>query len=812
MLRKIAIALFLPTCACAVPNSFTAATTASASQVNENFQFVEQGKGDLSSIFTPSGYTPGDLTHSGSSVAEHLKGLDNFLSATPGGELGGTWASPTLDDGITVSGWTLGSPTIAGVGAPAPTANGQFVWDNDDFRLLAGNGSSSVVFIPASGISGGISMTSAGVVTTLTGDSATSFFAAGQLELARGGTGGDASAFGTGLLGLSSGTLTDVDTFGEWVTAVGITGTCNSTSVVFGDGTCAVPSAAASALDTAGVDLRYDSTLQCFYPDFNGNSTHDAGVTEQCLDGTIGDGTSAPFDGRRAYCDPISYEFNGTTTTSGIQECVDYLGTIGGGEVRLSGRGYFITTEIVIDEDQEIMIRGAGRLASSIQCLSASGCTATRVLHVLDNGVTLRDFGIVINTAARDAGIEVGSAADYASNVVIEDVSIDGNSAEVAGSRVGAGIRMRSLENRVYGGEIRWFSDGVRLEATTTGGVNAVHLGVDVRSTDTCVDTNVGGDIANEGDAFNVVITDSKCQDINGSAIVLRGGSANPTNYNSLHLSDSHIENAAAGVDVIGAAGSYDPNVYVENTTFAETVTAVTADANSNTTIIVSASGLDSNDCITHNGTGYVYTHSLYSSGSPCTPTVNGSTSFWRSFDSDVAWIDEAFTLTADAKGLTASANDSDTSLATTAFTQQEINGAGGRSVTCSSGSCDADAELYTVSYSFPWLASSVVATNDIVVHEVESTFTPTRWACVADGGSGLTTIDASIEECNSNGASCTGIGATSTVTATNTTVADTAFTDTTLTAGNWLKFTFGTITWTSPGTFSCTLRGTRND
>ena len=44
----------------------------------------------------------------------------------------------------------------------------------------------------------------------------------------------------------------------------------------------------------------------------------------------------------------------------------------------------------------------------------------------------------------------------------------------------------------------------------------------------------------------------------------------------------------------------------------------------------------------------------------------------------------------------TPSADDNDTSLATTAYTQTEINAMGGRSLSASSGSMDADAELYT--------------------------------------------------------------------------------------------------------------------
>lgn len=60
--------------------------------------------------------------------ADYLVGTANgTLSAeiavgtTPGGELGGTWASPTLDDSVTVTGWVLGAST-----ATTPAAN-----DND---------------------------------------------------------------------------------------------------------------------------------------------------------------------------------------------------------------------------------------------------------------------------------------------------------------------------------------------------------------------------------------------------------------------------------------------------------------------------------------------------------------------------------------------------------------------------------------------------------------------------------------------------------------------------------------------------------
>ena len=50
--------------------------------------------------------------------ADYLVGTTNsglsaeiVVGATPGGELGNTWASPTIDDSVTVTGWVLGTST-----------------------------------------------------------------------------------------------------------------------------------------------------------------------------------------------------------------------------------------------------------------------------------------------------------------------------------------------------------------------------------------------------------------------------------------------------------------------------------------------------------------------------------------------------------------------------------------------------------------------------------------------------------------------------------------------------------------------------
>lgn len=67
-----------------------------------------------------SGGVTGDTLAAMTSITEG--GNDVYNSAdTPGGELGGTWASPTIDDNVTVTGWIVGSSD-----ATTPAAN-----DND---------------------------------------------------------------------------------------------------------------------------------------------------------------------------------------------------------------------------------------------------------------------------------------------------------------------------------------------------------------------------------------------------------------------------------------------------------------------------------------------------------------------------------------------------------------------------------------------------------------------------------------------------------------------------------------------------------
>jgi hypothetical protein len=177
------------------------------------------------------------------------------------------------------------------------------------------------------------------------------------------------------------------------------------------------------------------------------------------------------------------------------------------------------------------------------------------------------------------------------------------------------------------------------------------------------------------------------------------------------------------------------------------------------------------------------------------------------------------FSITPGTNGkLDASALLTDSTLTTTQILDGTIDGEdmnasyAGRSLTETAGSpdvLDTDAELYTQGYTF-WLKAPAT-TDDFLFVKVPTTATPTSFDCVANGGT-LTTIDITIHECNSNGASCATIGAVNTVTVVDTDTPDTSFTDTTLTAGNWLRAVVGTVTWTSPGFITCTLKVTVDD
>lgn len=81
-----------------------------------------------------------------------------------------------------------------------------------------------------------------------------------------------------------------------------------------------------------------------------------------------------------------------------------------------------------------------------------------------------------------------------------------------------------------------------------------------------------------------------------------------------------------------------------------------------------------------------------------------------------------------------AGADTNTTALATTSFVQQEINGAGQRSLTCASGNCDADVELYTRIESIA-IDNPVAGDSGTVQLMFPTAVTLTRVACSTDVG-----------------------------------------------------------------------------
>jgi hypothetical protein len=76
---------------------------------DNTLQEVAQKVDDL----TAAGGAPTDVNYLVGTASGSLS-AEIEVGTTPGGELGGTWASPTLDDSITVDSWTLSAPTVTG--------------------------------------------------------------------------------------------------------------------------------------------------------------------------------------------------------------------------------------------------------------------------------------------------------------------------------------------------------------------------------------------------------------------------------------------------------------------------------------------------------------------------------------------------------------------------------------------------------------------------------------------------------------------------------------------------------------------------
>ena len=92
-------------------------STANTLDARINGATVNLGTGGAGGAPTTVNYLVG--TADGTLSAEIVVGT------TPGGELGGTWASPTLDDGVTVDAWVMGASTATFQASSVSTSSGQ---------------------------------------------------------------------------------------------------------------------------------------------------------------------------------------------------------------------------------------------------------------------------------------------------------------------------------------------------------------------------------------------------------------------------------------------------------------------------------------------------------------------------------------------------------------------------------------------------------------------------------------------------------------------------------------------------------------
>lgn len=125
---------------------------------------------------------------------------------------------------------------------------------------------------------------------------------------------------------------------------------------------------------------------------------------------------------------------------------------------------------------------------------------------------------------------------------------------------------------------------------------------------------------------------------------------------------------------------------------------------------------------------------------------------------------------------------------ATTAATTA-VNAAGGRSLTCSLGSCEADAELYELSKAL--VIENPVVGDDFILYRAERALTITGIDCIVVGG---TSVSVLVKECDANAGTCGNTEAAITCGLTNSTEAS-GIDDATIDAGDYLRVDPGTVT-----------------
>lgn len=201
----------------------------------------------------------------------------------------------------------------------------------------------------------------------------------------------------------------------------------------------------------------------------------------------------------------------------------------------------------------------------------------------------------------------------------------------------------------------------------------------------TTVDAVTWSDGANASNIWTFDLSGTDPTITFNSGAVAVGGNLTATNLSGTNTGDQTTVSGNAGTVTFADAGG-------DTTTFVALGTAATGSLAPATD-----AGLSYN-ATTNALTATTFVGAL--TGNADTVTTNANLTGEVTSSGNATTIADSVTVTGWAMGASTatspSADDNDTSLATTAYVQTEINAMGGRSLTASSGSMDADVELYT--------------------------------------------------------------------------------------------------------------------
>lgn len=261
--------------------------------------------------------------------------------------------------------------------------------------------------------------------------------------------------------------------------------------------------------------------------------------------------------------------------------------------------------------------------------------------------------------------------------------------------------------------------------------------------------TCVAGDCDAAGEAGRICIdTDATsgqqvyvCEGLAGWKLQGDGGAGGaPTDADYLvgtangSLSAEIVVGTSPGGELGGTWASPTIDDSVAVTSWNLTTPTITTSLTTSTPTTISAAELDRLDGLS----GTIVTTAAGTATLATTVTTNANLTGEVTSVGNAATIADTVTVTGWTMGAsvatTPSADDNDTSLATTAYVQTELNAAGGRSLSCSSGSCDADVELYTRTICYR--LKGPLATDDdksIWINDSANQFTVTKLWCESD-------------------------------------------------------------------------------